>query len=89
MLSAFAQTNSQTTIVVEPMGPAPVFQVNVVSRSVQAVNYRYRSGSSKLDFAGTDLMPSANGEAKVNSKAGSVEIEAEFGDLQSANDFRQ
>jgi hypothetical protein len=56
--------------------------VNVVSRSVQAVNYEHRSGSSKLDFAGTDLMPSANGEAKVNSKRGSVEIEAEFGNCR-------
>ncbi|MGB8010193.1 MAG: OmpA family protein [Terriglobales bacterium] len=86
-LSAFAQTNRAATIVVEPTGPAFVFQVNVVSRSVQAVNYRYRSGSSKLDFAGTDLMPSANGEAKVNSKAGSVEIEAEFRDLQAPTTF--
>jgi outer membrane protein OmpA-like peptidoglycan-associated protein len=86
-LSAFAQTNSQTTVVVEPISPTPVFRVNVVSRSVQAVNYKHRSGASKLDFAGTDLMPSANGEAKVNSKRGSIEIEAEFGNLQKPTTF--
>ncbi|MGA2204002.1 MAG: OmpA family protein [Terriglobales bacterium] len=86
-LSAFAQTNTQTTIVVEPIRPTPIFRVNVVSRSVQAVNYRYRSGATKLDFAGTDLMPSANGEAKVNSKPGSIEIEAEFGNLQKPTTF--
>jgi len=85
-LPAAAQTNSQTTLVAEP-GPTPMFRVIVVSRTVQAVNYRYRSGSSKLDFAGTDLMPSANGEAKVNSKKGSIEIEAEFGNLQKPTTF--
>ena len=74
-------------MVVEPTSPTPVFRVNVVSRSVQAVNYEHRSGASKLDFAGTDLMPSANGEAKVNSKRGSIEIEAEFGDLQKPTTF--
>jgi outer membrane protein OmpA-like peptidoglycan-associated protein len=61
--------------------------VIVVTRTVQAVNYRYRSGSSKLDFAGTALMPAANGEAKVNSKKGSLEIEAEFGNLQGPTTF--
>jgi len=61
--------------------------VNVVSRNVRAVNYQHRSGPSKLDFAGTDLMPSANGEAKVNSKRGSIEIDAEFGGLQRPTSF--
>ena len=86
-LSAFAQSNSQTTLVVEPVSPTPVFRVNVVSRSVQAVNYEHRSGASRLDFAGTNLMPSANGEAKVNSKRGSIEIDAEFGDLHRPTTF--
>jgi len=85
--SVVAQTNSQTTIVVEPMAHTPTFRVNVVSRSVEAVNYRHRSGSTKLDFAGTSLMLSANGEAKVNSKKGSIEIEAEFGNLDRPTVF--
>lgn len=86
-LSAFAQTNSQTTGRVEPMTSMPTFRVIVISRSVQAVNYKHRSGSSKLDFAGTDLMPSANGVAQVNSKRGSIAIEAEFGDLKKPTTF--
>jgi outer membrane protein OmpA-like peptidoglycan-associated protein len=85
--SMFAQTNTQTTIVVEPMAHTPTFRVNVVSRSVEAVNYRHRSGSTKLDFAGTTLMSSASGEAKVNSKKGSIEIEAEFGGLDRPISF--
>ena len=51
------------------MSTTPTFRVTVISRSVQAVNYQHRSGSSKLDFAGTDLMPSANGEAEVEQQA--------------------
>jgi len=86
-LSAVAQTNSQTTTAVEPMSPTPMFRVNVVNRTTQAVNYEHRSGSTKVDFAGTDLMPSANGEAEVNSKRGAIEIEAKFGNLQKPTTF--
>jgi len=85
-LSAFAQTNSQD-LTVQPTSAVPTFRVTVISRSVQAVNYEHRSGSSKVDFAGTDLMPSANGVAKINSKRGSIAIEAEFGDLQKPTTF--
>src|SRR6202167_5378875 len=86
-LPVVAQTNSQSTVEVERMSSTPTFRVTVISRSVQAINYEHRSGSSKLDFAGTTLMPSANGEAKVNSKRGSIEIEAEFGNLQRPTTF--
>ena len=49
-LSAAAQTNSQTTLAVEPMSPTPIFRVTVVSRSVQAVNYKHRGGATKLEL---------------------------------------
>jgi len=81
-LPAVAQTNSQSPMEVEHMSATPTFRVTVISRSVQAVNYEHRSGSSKLDFAGTSLMPSATGEAHVNSKRGSISIDAYFGNLQ-------
>ncbi len=86
-VSAFAQTERQTTTVVERGTSTPIFRVTVVSRNVQAINYEHRSGASKVDFAGTDLMPSANGEAKVNSRRGSIEIDAEFGDLRVPTTF--
>jgi outer membrane protein OmpA-like peptidoglycan-associated protein len=86
-LPAFGQTDSQPIVKVQRMGSMPIFRVTVVSRTVQAVNYQYRSGSSKLDFSGTDLMPTAGGEAKVNSKKGSIEIEAEFHNLQNPTIF--
>ncbi|MHB8215786.1 MAG: OmpA family protein [Candidatus Sulfotelmatobacter sp.] len=86
-MSASAQTNSQSNRDVEHMNPMPTFRVTVISRSVQAVNYKHRSGSSKLDFAGTDLMPSANGVAEVNSRRGSIVIHAEFSNLQRPTTF--
>ncbi len=83
-LSAFAQSNSQA---VEPMEHTPTFRVTVVSRSVQAVNYKHRGGATKMDFAGTDLMPQARGEAKVESKKGYIEIEVEFANLEKPTTF--
>ena len=67
--------------------PTPTFRVNVVSRTAPAVTYRHRSGATKLDFAGTDLMPSANGQAKINSKRGTMSIEVEFANLQKPTSF--
>ena len=86
-LSLFGQSNSRAAAVVEPSGSVPAFRVNVISRTVQAVNYQHRSGSTKLDFAGTDLMPSAKGEAKVEGKKGYTEIEVEFSELQKSTKF--
>jgi outer membrane protein OmpA-like peptidoglycan-associated protein len=88
------QTNSsdpgtqQTTQIVETKTTQiTTFRVDVVSRSVQAVNYRHRGGATKVNFAGTDLMPAANGEAKVESKKGYIEIEVEFGKLERPTTF--
>jgi outer membrane protein OmpA-like peptidoglycan-associated protein len=86
-LSAFAQTNSQSTMVIEPMEHTPTFRVTVVSRSVQAVNYKHRGGATKIDFAGTALMPQATGQAKVESKKGYIEIEVEFANLEKPSTF--
>jgi outer membrane protein OmpA-like peptidoglycan-associated protein len=89
-LSAFAQVTTQTTTVVETTGPVSTvstYRVIVINRSVEAVNYQHRSGATSVDFAGTTLLPSANGNAKVRSKRGTMEVEAEFGNLQSPTTF--
>ena len=85
-LSAFAQSTQGTTAV-EPLSPTPIYRVDVVSRTVQAVNYQHRSGATKMNFTGTDLMPAANGEAKIESKKGYIEVEAEFRNLQRPTTF--
>ena len=86
-LSSVAQNNPQSSVALEPLSPTPIFRVNVVSRSTQAVNYKHRGGATKLDFAGTTLMPAANGQAKVESKKGYIEIEVEFGNLEKPTTF--
>ncbi len=86
-LSAFAQTSSQTIVVTGPAGSTTLFRQVEISRTIQAIDYQHRSGASKLDFTGTDLMPAANGVAKVNSKRGAIEIKAEFGNLQKPTAF--
>ena len=73
----------QTTKVVTTTTRITTYHVTVVSRTVQAVNYRHRGGATKLDFAGTDLMPAATGEAKVEGKKGYIEIEVEFAKLRA------
>ncbi|HEY3127834.1 MAG TPA: OmpA family protein [Acidobacteriota bacterium] len=65
----------------------PIYRVTVVARSTKAVNYRHRSGSTKVDFRGTPLLPEARGEAKVESKQGAIKIETDFNELQPASKF--
>ena len=65
-------------------GAQPIFRVSVTERTAKAINYRHRSGATKIDFKGTDLLPKARGEAKVESKQGYIEIEVEFDDLEPA-----
>jgi len=86
-LSMLAQASPQATLVVETQGPVSAYRVVETSRTVQAINYRHRSGATDVDFAGTALMPSAEGNAKVRSKRGTMEVEAEFKNLQSPSAF--
>ena len=67
--------------------PTPIYKITIVERTAKAINYKHRSGATKIDFSGTPLMPAARGEAKVESKQGYIEIEVEFDDLQSATRF--
>jgi outer membrane protein OmpA-like peptidoglycan-associated protein len=85
-LSVLAQASPQNTLV-GTSGAGPTFRVVVVSRSVQAVNYGHRSEATDVDFAGTALLPAANGKAKVRSKRGTMEVEADFGNLQAPTTF--
>jgi outer membrane protein OmpA-like peptidoglycan-associated protein len=85
-LTGLAQANSQTQASERHENRAP-YRVRVTSRTVEAVNYQHRGRSTKLDFAGTDLMNSARGEAKVDSKRGSIAVEAEFDNLDRPTSF--
>src|ERR1043166_6020155 len=56
----------------------PMFRVMVVGRTTAAVNYRPRRGDTKIDFAGTTLMPQAKGSATVSGEQGYIKIKASF-----------
>jgi hypothetical protein len=70
LMSAQEPANRPAEVVT--LDRTPVYKVTVVSRTAKAVNYRHRSGATKVDFQGTSLMPGAEGEAKVESKKGYI-----------------
>ena len=86
-LGASARAQYQTQVPADAGNPTPTYRINVVSRTTRAVSYRHRSGSTKINFQGTDLMPGAAGEAKVDSKRGTMKIEAEFSGLDRPKSF--
>ncbi len=86
-VSAFAQASPQETVAIVPVGSTSVYVVTETSRTVEAIDYEHRGGASQVDMAGTALLPSADGKAKVRSKRGTMEVEADFGNLQSPTTF--
>src|SRR5688572_28635792 len=70
-------------------GDNPLYRVtiNVVERDIQAVNYRVRGGSTKVDFKGTALLQDAKGDAWVESQKGYIDIKAEFEKFKPANSY--
>ena len=86
-VSAFAQAGPQRSNALVPAGSEPTYVVSETSRTVEAIDYQHRSGASNVDLAGTALLPSADGKAKVRSKRGTMEVEADFGNLQSPTTF--
>jgi len=85
-LGLFAQAHLQASQSA-PAREAAMFQIPLTSRTVQAVNYEHRRGSTKVDFVGTDMMPEATGHAKVESGRGTMEIGAEFANLEKPSKF--
>ncbi len=93
---ARAQEPNPTTVApgaksanVVAQGPNGVYtyHVKVVQRELDAVNYLNRSGSTHVQFTGTELMPNAHGDAKVESQTGKTHISAKFSGLTTANGF--
>src|SRR5579863_1943641 len=86
----FAQEANPTQATDRPVntnGPVPIFKVQAVSRSIQAVSYRNRNGWTKIDFQGTSLAPQASGDADVNSRLGHMEVKLDVKHLPAARTF--
>jgi outer membrane protein OmpA-like peptidoglycan-associated protein len=87
--TASAQAVNPAQVQVQRSGENPLYRVtiNVVERDIQAVNYRVRGGSTKLDFKGTALLQDAKGDAYVESQKGYIDIKAEFEKFKPANSY--
>ena len=68
-------------------GSQPIFKVQVVSRSIQAISYRNRSGWTKVDFQGTSIASQAKGTVDVNSRLGHMEIKVDVKKLPAPGTF--
>jgi outer membrane protein OmpA-like peptidoglycan-associated protein len=86
-LAQAPQAPNPTQQTVENVGPAPIYRITVVARTTKAINYNHRSGSTRIGFRGTALMPEARGEAKVQSEQGVIKIDAEMEKLGPATQF--
>ena len=73
------------TVQIEPQD-TPVVQLTV-ERTTPAVNYRPRRGDTEIGFAGTALLPEAEGEAEVSGEKGYMKIDARFDNLQPPQRF--
>ncbi len=63
------------------------YKIQVVDRTLPAVNYFHRSGSTQVGFEGTALLPGVKGEAKVEAKGGRASIDLDIQNLSPANGF--
>jgi outer membrane protein OmpA-like peptidoglycan-associated protein len=70
-------------------GTVPLYKVTVIERSLQAVNYQYRSGPTEIDLKGTVLLPKGKGRATVESRRGRTEIDAKVQNLTPPTPFGQ
>ena len=86
-VTAQAAPNPTQQSVATPQGEIPVFRVTVVGRTVPAINYRPRSGDTRIKFGGTTLMPKAKGWASVEGEKGYIKIDARFDDLAGPRQF--
>ena len=82
-----SQTNPNASAITQQPDGVYLYRVNVVQRDLDAVNYLHRSGSTRIGFKGTTLLPMAKGEARVTSERGGITINAHFEGLTPANGF--
>src|SRR5271154_6698290 len=87
LLMFCAAAGAQQQTAPAQQGNQSIYNVTVVGKTVTAVSYQHRSGSTMIGFQGTPLLPLAKGNAKVDSKQGSIVVSASFKNMQSAQKF--
>lgn len=87
LLSAQVPSPVQSNVTPMPNGSVPIFRVDVTSRTITAVNYHHRQGTTKIDFRGTALMPDARGTADISANTGATRISLHFDHLSNPAQF--
>ena len=87
MQTASPQNSQQAGASQQDSNSSPLYRVTIVAQSTKAINYSHLSSPTKIDFAGTVLMPLAKGEAGVESKRGAIRVQAKFEKLQPPQKF--
>jgi hypothetical protein len=70
-----------------PEHSSPLYRVTVVSRTTKAINYGHLTDPTKVGLKGTVLLQEAQGEARVESRRGAMEIEARVNHLTAPTRF--
>ena len=85
-IPALAQDDSDIKPV-NDQSNVPVYRVNVVARTAQAVDYRHKGDTVELDMVGTSLMPKAHGTAKVKARRDRTTVETKLDGMDPASKF--
>lgn len=80
---------TRAQVVAEGPEGVSIYHVSPVQRTLDVVNYSVSRGRTTVRFVGTNLLPQAGGEARVNPANGKTEISASFNNLTPANGFGQ
>lgn len=86
---AMAQEPNPTQGATSPSetGSEPIFRISVTSRSIAAVNYQHRQGTTYVDLRGTAIMPDAEGRVRVESNTGATKMHVDANKLVPASTF--
>ncbi len=70
-----------------PSDSVPVFRITVVSRTIKAINFHHRTGSTNVDLKGTALMPQSTGVARVQSNTGATKMTLDIKKMSPPTSF--
>ncbi len=86
---AVAQETNPTQGATRPgrEGSEPIFRVTVTSRSIAAVNFHHRQGTTYVDLRGTAIMPRAVGKVRVDSNTGATKMHVDAEKLAQPSSF--
>ncbi len=87
LCGARAQAPGASSGVASQAATISTTDANAISHTTKAMNYRRVSGAAEVSFEGTELMRTAGGEAKIQSKNNRMQIDAKFVRVEDPTKF--